>query len=60
MLLDLFSEAAPFYQKYSSYFGHLFVWNMLHDFGGANGLFGQISSINSVRIPLKFESLTLS
>ena len=49
ILLDLYSEAQPFYQKYSSYFGHSFVWNMLHDYGGANGIFGSLWSINSVR-----------
>lgn len=36
----------PLYSKHSSYFGHYFVWNFLHDFGGANGLFGDIQSIN--------------
>ena len=46
LLLDLYSEARPLYQNYASYYGHYFVWNFLHDFGGANGLFGDIQSIN--------------
>lgn len=46
LLLDLYSESVPLFPRYSSYFGHLFVWNMLHDFGGANGLFGDLKSTN--------------
>lgn len=46
LLLDLYSETRPLYTNYSSYYGHLFVWNFLHDFGGANGLFGDVSEVN--------------
>lgn len=38
IILDLFSETIPHFNDFSSYFGHYFVWNMLHNFGGANGI----------------------
>ena len=46
VLLDLYSETLPHYNNFSSYFGHMFVWNMLHNFGGANGIFGPFNRIN--------------
>ncbi len=46
LLLDLYSETLPHYNQYSSYFGHKFIWNLLHNFGGANGIFGPLNRIN--------------
>ena len=37
LLLDLYSDSYPEYQNLESYYGHYFIWNMLQDFGGANG-----------------------
>ncbi|RNA17676.1 alpha-N-acetylglucosaminidase isoform X1 [Brachionus plicatilis] len=48
IILDLFSETIPHFNDFSSYFGHSFVWNMLHNFGGANGIFGDIEKINQL------------
>jgi len=39
ILLDLYAETAPQYQRYNSFFGHYYIWSMLHNFGGANGEF---------------------
>jgi alpha-N-acetylglucosaminidase len=47
LILDLWAEELPHYKRFQSFHGHYFVWNMLHDFGGANGLFGPLDSINS-------------
>ncbi|CAF1022348.1 unnamed protein product [Brachionus calyciflorus] len=46
IILDLYSEYIPHYEQFESYFGHNFVWNMLHNFGGANSIFGDIDQIN--------------
>lgn len=48
VLLDLWAEEFPHYKRFESFYGHHFVWNMLHDFGGANGIFGILSSVNEV------------
>ncbi|CAF1010067.1 unnamed protein product, partial [Brachionus calyciflorus] len=48
LILDLYAETLPHFNEFSSYFGHNFVWNMLHNFGGANGIFGDIQKINTL------------
>lgn len=48
LILDLYAETMPHYMTYNSFYGHLFVWNMLHNFGGANGIFGPFDRINMV------------
>ena len=48
VLLDLWSEAYPFYSKFNSYYDHYFIWNMLHDFGGNNPIFGALDYVNVV------------
>ena len=50
ILLDLYSEARPQYARFESYYGHHYIWNMLHDFGGNNYLFGSLISVTDVRI----------
>ncbi|UJR34018.1 hypothetical protein I4U23_021432 [Adineta vaga] len=45
ILLDLFSEARPQYSRFQSFYGHYYIWNMLHDFGGNNGLFGSLVNV---------------
>ncbi|CAM4853056.1 unnamed protein product [Rotaria socialis] len=46
ILLDLFSEARPQYPRFESFYGHFYIWNMLHDFGGNNDLFGSLVNVN--------------
>lgn len=45
IVIDLFSETAPQWQKTNSYFGKPWLWCELHDFGGSLGLYGQIMNI---------------
>ncbi|CAF2706893.1 unnamed protein product [Rotaria sp. Silwood2] len=47
ILLDLFSEAAPQYSRFQSFYGHFYIWNMLHDFGGNNYLFGSLVNVTN-------------
>ncbi|CAN6600181.1 hypothetical protein TRVA0_001S08482 [Trichomonascus vanleenenianus] len=47
LLLDLYSEHAPQFDVNrvkggESYYGHDWVWCQLHDFGGAQGLYGSL------------------
>jgi alpha-N-acetylglucosaminidase len=48
ILLDLYSEARPQYSRFESFYGHHYIWNMLHDFGGNNYLFGSLESVTHV------------
>lgn len=34
LILDLYSEVKPVYDKTEAYFGKPFIWNELHNFGG--------------------------
>lgn len=45
LLLDLYSEDNPQWQRTNSYSGRPWIWCELHDFGGNMGLFGQITNI---------------
>jgi alpha-N-acetylglucosaminidase len=45
IVIDLFSETAPQWQKTNSYFGKPWLWCELHNFGGSLGLYGQIMNI---------------
>uniref|UniRef100_A0A8C0G4L6 Alpha-N-acetylglucosaminidase n=1 Tax=Chelonoidis abingdonii TaxID=106734 RepID=A0A8C0G4L6_CHEAB len=46
IVLDLFAESKPVYQRTESFYGQPFIWCMLHNFGGNHGLFGMMESIN--------------
>lgn len=45
LILDLFSESSPQWQRTNSYYGKPWVWCELHDYGGNMGLYGQILNI---------------
>lgn len=45
IILDLYSEVWPIYNKTNSYFGKPYIWNELHDFGGNLGLYGKIPTL---------------
>ncbi|OGM44269.1 alpha-N-acetylglucosaminidase [Aspergillus bombycis] len=47
LLLDLYSESKPQWQRTKSYFGKPWIWCQLHDFGGNMGLYGQIMNITA-------------
>jgi alpha-N-acetylglucosaminidase len=44
VILDLFSDEAPIWNKTDSYFGKSWIWNTLHNFGGNNGMCGDLQS----------------
>ncbi|KAJ6445407.1 HC-toxin efflux carrier TOXA [Purpureocillium lavendulum] len=45
IILDLFSENNPQWQRTNSYSGRPWIWCQLHDFGGNMNLFGQVTNI---------------
>jgi alpha-N-acetylglucosaminidase len=45
LILDLFSESEPQWQRTDSYYGKPWVWNMLHNYGGNMGLYGQVENV---------------
>ncbi|KAL3444836.1 tim-barrel domain-containing protein [Aspergillus insuetus] len=45
MILDLFSESSPQWQRTNSFYGKPWVWCQLHDYGGNMGMYGQLQNI---------------
>lgn len=45
LILDLYSESQPQWQRTKSYYGKPWIWCQLHDFGGNMGLYGQVMNI---------------
>ena len=45
LILDLFSESAPQWQRTNSYFGKPWIWCQLHGYGGNMGLYGQVMNV---------------
>jgi alpha-N-acetylglucosaminidase len=45
IILDLFSESSPQWQRTNSYYGKSWIWCQLHGYGGNMGLYGQIQNI---------------
>jgi alpha-N-acetylglucosaminidase len=45
LILDLFSESQPEWQRTDSYYGKSWVWNELHNYGGNMGLYGQVDNV---------------
>lgn len=45
ILLDLMAEETPLWKRTQSYYGAPFLWCMLNDFGGNNGMWGDFNSI---------------
>ncbi|KAK3591261.1 hypothetical protein CHS0354_010626 [Potamilus streckersoni] len=46
IVLDLFAEVLPVYNKTNSFYGQPFIWCMLHNFGGTMEFYGDVESIN--------------
>eukprot|EP00659_Diplonema_papillatum_P007671 gene7671-11768_t len=59
LILDLFSEVVPAYNRTSSYFGKPFIWNMLHNFGGNDGMYGRMPTVTSGPSQAKNSSNTI-
>ncbi|KAI1439289.1 glycoside hydrolase family 89 protein [Xylaria sp. CBS 124048] len=45
LILDLFAESEPQWQRTNSFFGKPWVWCQLHGYGGNYGLYGQIMNV---------------
>lgn len=45
LILDLFSESQPQWQRTNSYYGKPWIWCQLHGYGGNMGLYGQIENV---------------
>ncbi|GAV06611.1 hypothetical protein RvY_16572-2 [Ramazzottius varieornatus] len=46
IVLDLDADAFPIWPSTQSFYGQPFIWCMLHNYGGVQGLYGRISHIN--------------
>lgn len=49
IVLDLSADAAPIYPRSKSLYGQPFIWNLLLNFGGVLGFYGDFDSVNNVR-----------
>lgn len=45
IILDLWSETNPVWNRTDAYYGKPWIWNMLHNFGGNISLFGRIRHV---------------
>lgn len=45
LILDLWSESEPQWQRTNSYFGKPWIWCELHDYGENMGLYGQVENV---------------
>jgi len=45
ILLDLWSERNPVWNKTEAYYGKPWIWCMLHNFGGNNSLYGRMNNV---------------
>ena len=45
LILDLYSDGAPQWSRFDSYYGHNWIWNSLIVFGGRRGLYGTLESV---------------
>lgn len=47
LILDLYSDERPQWQRAKSYNGRPWIWCELHDFGGNMGLFGKVQNVTA-------------
>lgn len=45
IILDLYTENIPVWRQTEAYFQKPWIWNVLHCFGGNNGLYGALDSV---------------
>lgn len=45
MILDLWSERYPVWNRTEAYYGKPWIWNMLHNFGGNINLYGRMEQV---------------
>ena len=46
IILGLASDLKPLWKFTDSYYGKPFIWNMLHNFGGNNYLYGSMQRVS--------------
>lgn len=54
LILDLNSEIGPLAPKFDDYYGKFWVWNLLHNFGGRRGVYGNLDVVASA--PMHFRT----
>lgn len=59
LILDLFSESFPQWQRTRSYYGKPWIWCQLHNFGGTMALYGQIENVTVDPVAALAESPSL-
>ncbi|MDF3078390.1 MAG: Alpha-N-acetylglucosaminidase [Sphingobacteriaceae bacterium] len=47
IILDLWSENHPVWQRTDAYYGKPWIWNMLHNFGGNISMYGRMDEVAS-------------
>lgn len=45
IMLDLATEIEPVWKRTDAFYGKPWIWNMLHNFGGNNSLFGRMEGV---------------
>ena len=50
LVLDLSAGVDPVYQGLDNFFGQPFVFCLLNNYGGANGLYGHVQGMLQVRL----------
>ena len=45
IILDLYSESHPVWNRTEAYYGKPWIWNMLHNFGGNVSMFGRMKNV---------------
>lgn len=59
LILDLFSESQPQWQRTNSYYGKPWIWCELHDYGGNMGIYGQLDNVTINPVEALQDSSTL-
>ncbi|TQV91796.1 alpha-N-acetylglucosaminidase [Cordyceps javanica] len=59
IILDLFSEVEPQWQRTMSYSGRPWIWCELHDFGGNQALYGRVTNVTQNSVQALRESRSL-
>ncbi|XWW98091.1 hypothetical protein V2A60_006087 [Cordyceps javanica] len=59
IILDLFSELEPQWQRTMSYSGRPWIWCELHDFGGNQALYGRVTNVTQNSVQALGESKSL-
>ncbi len=59
LILDLFSESTPQWQRTDSFYGKPWIWCQLHDYGGNIGLYGQVENVTKNAVAALKESKSM-